>query len=139
MSIKIKITKGSCKDMEDTNKVVKVVLVNENNEVLLLTRSKNLLKFAGDLDLPGGHIKENESEIKGLKREVKEETDLDISNPQYHSSIDNISFFWEKYNSQPVKISDEHSDYGFYSSKKLNKGEKFQKIALEVLKKYFND
>ena len=36
-------------------------------------------KYANELDLPGGHIKNDENLIQGLKREVFEETGLQIN------------------------------------------------------------
>ena len=61
--IKIKIMPN------DTKTVAKVILL-DGDKVLLLKRSGYVKKFANDWDLPGGHLKQNENLIKGLKREV---------------------------------------------------------------------
>ena len=47
--------------------------------------------------------------------------------------VDPNSYFFEKYNSQPIKISHEHVDYKFLSEIELDPGKKFDKIALEVI------
>ena len=91
---------------EDTNKIAKIMII-KGNKVLLLF-SKKLRKF----HLPGGHVQKNETFVQGLKREVKEETDLDLTN--------NHSIFYKKPNfvlykgyTHPgyVKLSDEHDGY----------------------------
>ena len=51
---------------------VKALMINSNNEILLA--------FAyGDYQFPGGHLNKDENNEKGLIREVKEETGIDIS------------------------------------------------------------
>ena len=66
----------------DTEQVRKAVLINDEDKVLILRSSDKNEKHAGEWDLPGGHIHEGEGDIDGLKREVKEETALDIANPE---------------------------------------------------------
>mgnify|MGYP004005254363 FL=1 len=66
---------------EDNNEyivpVVDAIILNENNEVLLVKRHKN--PFSGMWVLPGGKIDvEDESAPAAAKREVKEETGLNI-------------------------------------------------------------
>ncbi len=51
------------------------IVLNEKNEILLEKRSDNQ-KYC----LPGGSIDLNETVIEGTKREVKEETGIDIEN-----------------------------------------------------------
>jgi len=69
----------SKKDKKDSNTVVKAIVLNNNNEVLMLRRSEYTKKYANELDLPGGHIKNDENLIQGLKREIFEETGLKIN------------------------------------------------------------
>ena len=125
--------------MPDSTGVAKIVIVDESKRVLMLRRSPNLKKHAGEWDLPGGHLKKNEGLSQGLAREVKEETNLDLEKSVFYKKIENINFFWGKYNSQPVILSDEHVDYAFFEGRNLKEGDKFQKIAFEVLEKHFND
>ncbi len=125
--VKIKIVKN------DTKTVAKVILIDQSDRVLFLKRADNLEKFAGEWDLPGGHLKEGESLPMGLNREVLEETGLELRKPVFLSNIDNLHFFYAMYDSQPIKISHEHTDYKFFEKKDLNANEKFQKKALEAL------
>ena len=64
----------------DIKTVAKVVLIDDSNRVLFLKRSNYMEKYAGEWDLPGGHLKSNESLSAGLKREVEEETGPKIEN-----------------------------------------------------------
>jgi len=118
---------------DDVNAVAKVVLIDQSKRVLFLKRSSYVSKFAGEWDLPGGHLKANESMIDGLDREVKEETNLDVRAPIFMVKIDNLHFFRANYDSQPVKLSHEHTDYRFFEESELDPNEKFQKIALDAL------
>ena len=58
-------------EFEETVIRVKALLINEKNQILLGYSN-------GSYQFPGGHIKEKESLLDGLKREVKEETGMDI-------------------------------------------------------------
>lgn len=120
---------------DDTESVAKVVLVDQKNRVLFLKRSNYTKKFAGDWDLPGGHLKPNESLEAGLSREVKEETQLDVREPVFLLKIDNLHFFYAMYDSQDVKLSYEHTCYRFFSKDQLNSSKKFQKVALKALER----
>ena len=119
----------------DIKTVAKVVLIDQKNRVLFLKRSEYVRKFAGDWDLPGGHLKENESLEAGLKREVREETGLEIRDPIFINKIENLNFFYAMYNSQSVILSHEHTEYKFFEKEELKSSEKFQRIALEALRK----
>lgn len=117
----------------DISTVVKVVIVDSKDRVLFLKRSNYMEKFAGEWDLPGGHLKGNESLFEGLEREVEEETGLSISEPKLISIDNNLHFFYCNYDSQPVKISHEHTEYRFFDKNDLDPTQKFQKIAINAL------
>ena len=117
----------------DTTTVAKVVILDNKNRALFLKRSNYVEKYAGEWDLPGGHIQENESLLAGLERETKEETQLSIREPKFILQIDNLHFFYAQYDSQDVKISHEHTEYKFFDKKDLDPSEKFQKVALKAI------
>lgn len=127
--IRVKVVKN------DTSTVAKVVLIDQKNRVLFLKRSEYVEKYAGDWDLPGGHLKEDENLISGLKRETKEETALDVRDPKFLLRLDNLSFFYAMYDSQKINLSHEHTDYKFFNKEELDPNEKFQNIALKGLEK----
>jgi len=98
----------------DTNKVSKVIII-KNNKILLLQNTN------GKYELPGGHIEVGESAIEGAKREVKEETGLDIINLKKITSNNSRVLYKCKINTNNVTISDEHKGYKFVSQKNLFK------------------
>lgn len=56
----------------------KAIIVNEENKILVLERSD---KTGGPnvWSLPGGALEDKEDPVEGIKREIKEETGLEIS------------------------------------------------------------
>ena len=118
---------------KDSRQVTKVVIIDDDNRVLMLKRSNYMDKYAGEWDLPGGHIKIGENLETGLKREVKEETDLTIENITFIEKIENLYFYFCSYNQKPIKLSDEHTGFRFFSKQNLDSNKKFEKIALKAL------
>lgn len=51
------------------------LIINSKGEILLQNRIKN---DRPGLNLPGGHVENNETLIESVKREVKEETNLNL-------------------------------------------------------------
>lgn len=124
---------------KDLRAATKVVIIDNENRVLFLRRSKYHKKYAGELDLPGGHVEKGESISKALDREVLEETSLVVKHAVPYKTIENIYFFHMKYDFQEIKISKEHIDYNFYRKEDLDPGKKFEKIALEILEMLKSD
>ena len=118
---------------KDSKQVAKVVIIDNNNRVLMLKRSSYMDKYAGEWDLPGGHVKIGENLETGLKREVKEETGLDIKNVIFIEKINNLYFYFCSYNQKPIKLSDEHTGFRFFPKQSLDSNKKFDKIALKAL------
>jgi len=63
-------------------------ILNSKNELLVVCRGKEPAK--GTLDLPGGFVDNNETAEEGIRREIKEETGLDVGKVEYLFSIPNI-------------------------------------------------
>ena len=131
--VRIKIVKNN------VSTVAKIVIIDDKKRVLFLKRSEYVEKYAGDWDLPGGHLKQEENLIQGLKREVKEETNLDVEEPKFLLKMDNLNFFYVKYNSEKINLSHEHTDYRFFEQYDLDPCEKFQKVAIMALKEVENE
>lgn len=64
------------------------LILNEKNELLVLTRKENPGK--GMLDLPGGFANIGETAEEGVIREVKEETTLEVNHTEYLFSFPNV-------------------------------------------------
>jgi nucleoside triphosphatase len=58
---------------------VRVLIFNPRGE-LLLTKSH---KWNGKYVIPGGHIELGESAVEAVRREIREETSLDVHNIEY--------------------------------------------------------
>ncbi len=63
-------------------------ILNEKNELLVVRRAKEPAK--GTLDLPGGFCDMGETVEEGMKREIKEETGLDVDVVKYLFSSPNV-------------------------------------------------
>jgi 8-oxo-dGTP diphosphatase len=117
----------------DSRNVAKAIIIDSDKRVLFLKRSDYVDKFAGEWDLPGGHIQIGEDLMAGLKREVKEETSLDIEECRFVDKLENIKFFVCGYADQPIKVSHEHTGFRFFSEDDLDKNGKFEKMAIKAL------
>ena len=120
-------------EAQDSKEVAKLVLVNSEGKVLFLKRSNYVNKFAGEWDLPGGHLKVGEKLMAGLQREVEEETSLKVLRVRLYTRIDNISFFEGVYEQGTVVLSNEHTDFEFIDPFEFRNPDKFQTIAQKVV------
>ena len=66
-------------------------IVNDNDEMLVVRRAKEPAK--GTLDLPGGFVDMGETVEQGMRREIKEETGLDVHDIQYLFSSPNVYMY----------------------------------------------
>lgn len=92
-------------DENDTSKVSKILILDRGRVLLLM--SSRLKKFT----LPGGHIKTNETFTQGLKREVKEETGLNISWNKIIFSKPNFTLYKGGVYTGRVQLSEEHEGF----------------------------
>lgn len=102
-------------DNIDTNRISKILILDKNKVLLLM--SKKLKKF----HLPGGHIQVNETFTQGLKREVKEETNLKISWCKIIYSKPNFTLYKGGVYAGLIKLSEEHDGYIWAKIEKAHK------------------
>jgi len=102
-----------------------VIIRNKKNEILLLKRITQT--GYNTWAPPGGHLEFGEDIIQSAKREVLEETGLKL-NKLYFKGITNDIFkkenkhyvtiwFEAKTDAEKIKLSNEHSKYGWFGSK----------------------
>jgi len=103
----------------DTDQVSKIILLNDKDEIFMIKSA--LGDFKGEWDLPGGHIHDDETSVDGLKREVKEETGLDIEKPQEAFKEQRITYFKASAPDSKITLSNEHSEYGFFTIDEIEK------------------
>jgi len=63
-------------------------VLNSRGELLVARRAKDPAK--GTLDLPGGFVDNGETGEQGIRREIKEETGLEVEKVEYLFSIPNV-------------------------------------------------
>jgi len=115
------------------------IILNSENEFLLLQFLEN---HNNTWHFPGGRLNIGDQSIEALKREVKEETDLDIFDikPFYTKVFDEKSpkygvFFTAKAKMPYiVKISDEHQAYNWFSKNDLDSIDFKQPFYKDILK-----
>lgn len=97
-------------------------IVIDNNKVLCLKNERN------EWDFPGGKINFDEDTEKCLKREVMEETNLDIMNLKilkpFSLKFNDVPVFILVYSAEiscdsSISISYEHSEYNFFSKSEI--------------------
>ena len=101
---------------------IKAIIVDDN-KILCLKNERN------EWDFPGGKINFNEDVEACLKREVKEEVNLDIKNlnilKSFNLKFNSVPVFIVAYSANiscdsSIFISYEHSDYNFFSKHEIN-------------------
>ena len=96
--------------LEDITEVsirVKALIINSNKEILL---GKSDISY----QFPGGHLEDNESLIEALKREVLEETGIELSDEEIGSPFYKVTYLNKEY---PVKDTNRKSEIYYYAVK----------------------
>ena len=123
-------------EQDDSNKVAKIILFSGEKILLLLS---NHPKFYGSLDLPGGHIQYGEEPEDGLRREVKEEIGLIVTNYKKLYEFGTVTYYMGEIPKGNIKLSDEHSDYFLLTVDQINKkGYKMSKQFYNAILEAYN-
>jgi mutator protein MutT len=70
-----------------------IIVVNKDGKILV---GKRKGKHAAKYSIPGGHLEIGETFEQGAIREIKEETDLDITDPKVIAVTNNLETFKEE-------------------------------------------
>jgi NAD+ diphosphatase len=122
---------------------VAIILSNLKGEILLTKRAAE--PFKDWWDIPGGFVEENESLEQAIRRELKEETGLEVVNLKYEGSLyedyhfrdDNIPVVGAIFSGvikgdSVVKVDDDVSDYKFVPREEVD----IKSIAFENQRKF---
>jgi 8-oxo-dGTP diphosphatase len=127
---------------------VKILLKNKDGKYLVVRRSPKIYPEVGaKWDIVGGRINPGISLIENLKREVKEETNLEIrSEPKLISAQDilrvegkhivRLTYIGDA--DGEVKLSEEHEEYQWLSLEEIKKLEPMDKYFKEILEKFYD-
>mgnify|MGYP003148182441 FL=1 len=104
-------------ESQDSKKVSKVVIRDDEGKVLILQRSEG----ENNWDLPGGHIHYGESQLDGCKRETKEETNLDLSDLKLVDKDRNVTFYQAPRPVGTIKLQpEEHIKYKWINPRDIS-------------------
>lgn len=119
--------------------VSKVVIRNEEGEVLLLLRGSTAPSRPLTWDLPGGIMEADEEALATAIRETAEEAGIDISS-YVLEKIDNYKdykFCWTVYatrvTNQKVEISWEHDEFKWTSSEEIKQLKNIPSFLKEII------
>lgn len=121
---------------------VKILLKNKDGKYLILQRSEEKYPGVGaKWDIPGGRINPGFSLMENLKREVMEETGLEITGePKLITAQDILKtdkhvvrLTYLGFADGEVKLSDEHKEYKWLSLEDLKNLEPMDRYFKEVL------
>jgi 8-oxo-dGTP pyrophosphatase MutT (NUDIX family) len=98
-------------DVEEVSKVI----IKCNDRMLFLQKNNK------EWELPGGHLNEGENFIQGAVREVFEETGIKLKKLKPVLTQKMFNMFACKIKISKVKLSDEHVNYKWVTSKSIKK------------------
>lgn len=118
-----------------------VIILNDKEEVLLLKRRKGVEWMPNKWAFAGGGIEKGETPSIAARREVKEETTLNVKSlhklPSGKEGQEKVHYFWASDFTGKVKINDEHQEFKWVKISKLSKMDvvpKTQELANKVFK-----
>ena len=123
---------------------VKIFLKNPDGKYLLIRRSP--IKYPGvkgEWDIPGGRINPGSLLLENLRREVKEETQLEIINepkliyaqdiiPNEEKHVVRLSYVGET-KGDPILDTEENTEYKWLSLAELRKHENVDIYLMEIV------
>ncbi len=118
--------------MSEKIEVAKVLIKNSEGKFLVLQKSDNYEWKAGKWELPGGKIEGGlgEDRLETARREVKDETDLDLNSLidvvrveveefKENKPVVNCWILYSDSFSAKVQLSEEHQDYRWINAKEF--------------------
>lgn len=133
--------------MDNFRIAVKSFIINNKNKLLLIKRRENDSNAKGAWEIPGGRLELSENPYEGLKRETKEETNLDIEilSPLRidHFQRDDkqmitMLIFLCKPLSDEIILSEEHTEYSWFTLEEAKEKIHYKLTGLiDIYERYF--
>ncbi|MDP3728787.1 MAG: NUDIX hydrolase [bacterium] len=122
------------------SKQVKIIIKYNGKYLLIKRKDKEKKEHIGNWECAGGKLENGESFEDAAIREVKEETNLDVSLIKTVKKIEKDNeiqamVFLAKPKNTDVKVSKEHSNFGWFSYEELKNLEPitYKKFFLELI------
>ena len=119
--------------MEDVDVVVGIIL--NGNKFLVERRSLDEKVDPGIVCLPGGHVKINESKEEALKRELREELDIEVKGSKFVCKNFYIASNGEKQNAYCFLVTDYEGKPVCKSAQAIFWEDNIENLSLEVDRK----
>jgi 8-oxo-dGTP diphosphatase len=119
--------------LEDVDVVVGIIL--NGNKFLVERRSLDEKVDPGIVCLPGGHVKINESKEEALKRELREELDIEVKGTKFVCKNFYIASNGEKQNAYCFLVTDYEGKPVCKSAQEIFWEENIENLSLEVDRK----
>ncbi len=120
-----------------------IIIENSKGEILLQLRDEKVKDFPNHWVLLGGGLENGESPEQTAKREIKEETGIELGNLKHFKNFSyrqfNQAFFYKKMDLDPSEIVlKEGKEIRFFSKKDIT-GLKFGFNIREVVESFLSD
>jgi len=119
--------------LEDVDVVVGIIL--NGNKFLVERRSLDEKVDPGIVCLPGGHVKINESKEEALKRELREELDIEVKGSKFVCKNFYIASNGERQNAYCFLVTDYEGKPVCKSAQEIFWENNIENLSLEVDKK----
>ena len=108
---------------------VGLVLYHPEGKVLFQHRDRNISRYPNYWVIPGGSIEQEEKPIEAIKREILEETDYELCDPQlFKTNYGQV--FWEVYNGKSI-VCNEGQEMIFLTAEETK-----QRLVPEYVKRF---
>jgi ADP-ribose pyrophosphatase YjhB (NUDIX family) len=118
----------SSKESKEKTRIFEVAVAivrDSNNKYLLVSSAKDYGNHHGEWYPPGGHLEQDESVLLCLRRELKEELNLNVKPIEKIATTagdipGQITYWWNcKIIDGEIKKDNSISDYGFFSEEEV--------------------
>jgi 8-oxo-dGTP diphosphatase len=133
--------------MEEAKRFVVAGILFQNDKILFVKRNRNERNFPGLFELPSGKVEPGETNEQAIKREFKEETELDITilkslDESFFTSIDRngspqltkkTNYMVAQTGTGKIVLSPEHTEYAWIETKDFDTYEIIPDLKKEII------
>ncbi len=113
--------------------IVNIIILNQKGEILIIRRTKSNDVEPGLWDIPGGTLEQGEDPAMGVKRELKEETGLEVGRLKIINQLSSVD---KKKNKQFVRLIFNSDDVDGEIILSPDEHDEYKWIKLEEISNY---